>query len=320
MYFKMFRAGWPLLFFFTIFLLYSCQYISSSTLHTGKLDSISGLHVDTTQIDDKNTIPYLSKRWDSLQRNLFIFPVDSLHPTAAKVQRQLLKDSLRREFNKYPKHVFLTFDDGPLVGSTAIDSIARAKGIKVNTFLVGRHAHMSKNRKKDLERYKTNPYVACYNHSFTHAFNKFNTFYNNPAAAFADFEKNETELELQHKIVRLPGRNIWVYDDVRRIDLQNSSSTADLLHTNGYKIFGWDVEWRIHSLTGMPVQPLGEVYNRIRNYMNNKSSMKPNNVVLLMHDDMFQTQKGKQLLVQLIDSLQKQDYRFEFMEDYPIRY
>jgi len=259
-------------------------------------------------------------RWDSLQKDLFVFSIDSLHPIAIKVQKQILKDSLRKEFNKHPKHIFLTFDDGPLVGSAAIDSIARARRVKVNAFLVGRHANMSKSRKKDLDRYRTNPYIACYNHSFTHAFNKFNTFYNNPTAAFADFEKNETDLELQHKIVRLPGRNIWVYDDVRRIDLQNSSSTADLLHTNGYKIFGWDVEWRIQSATGTPVQPLSEVYNRIRNYMNNKSSMKPNNVVLLMHDDMFQTRKGKQLLTQLIDSLQKEDYKFEFMEDYPIKY
>jgi len=39
-----------------------------------------------------------------------------------------------------------------------------------------------------------------------------------------------------------------------------------------------------------------------------------------MHDDMFQTRKGKQLLLQLLDSLQKQDYKFEFIEDYPIKY
>ncbi|WP_240903103.1 polysaccharide deacetylase family protein [Sphingobacterium sp. SGG-5] len=319
MYLKLFRPKGLLLFFSAIFFLYSCQYSSSSTLHIEKLDSTTTLSMDTIPVVAKNASG-LSQRWDSLQRNLLVFPTDSLHPVAINIQKRILKDSLRQAFDTYPKHVFLTFDDGPLVGSAAIDSIARAKSVKISAFLVGRHAQMSKSRKKDIERYKTNPYVACYNHSFTHAGNKFNTFYNNPAAAFADFEKNETELELRQKVVRLPGRNIWVYDDVRRIDLQNSSGTADLLHTHGYRIFGWDVEWRIQRTTGVPVQPLNEVFNRIRNYMNNKSSMKPNNVVLLMHDDMFQTQKGKQLLVQLIDSLQKQNYTFEFMEDYPIRY
>jgi hypothetical protein len=54
--------------------------------------------------------------------------------------------------------------------------------------------------------------------------------------------------------------------------------------------------------------------------MGNKSSMTPNNVVLLMHDDMFQTQNGKYLLIQLLDGLTEDGYRFEFMEDYPIKY
>jgi len=54
--------------------------------------------------------------------------------------------------------------------------------------------------------------------------------------------------------------------------------------------------------------------------MNNKSSMVPNNVVFLMHDDMFQTQKGQQELSSLIDALEKDGYQFEFMQDYPIKY
>src|SRR5690606_15504466 len=243
-----FSAKGLLLFFFSVSFLYSCQYISSSTLPTDLLDTIDIVPVDTVPAIKKTTSK-LSSRWDSLQRNLLVFSIDSLQPVAINIQKRMLKDSLRRAFDNYPKHVFLTFDDGPLVGSAAIDSIARAKRVKVSAFLVGRHAQMSKRRKKDLERYKANPYVACYNHSFTHAGNKFNTFYNNPAAAFADFEKNETDLELRHKVARLPGRNIWVYDDVRRIDLQNSSGTADLLHAHGYRVFGWDVEWRIQPAT-----------------------------------------------------------------------
>lgn len=49
--------------------------------------------------------------------------------------------------------------------------------------------------------------------------------------------------------------------------------------------------------------------------------MEPNNVVLLMHDDMFQNKKGQQLLSALIDSIQiNTDYKFEFMRSYPFRY
>lgn len=238
-----------------------------------------------------------------------------------KNERKRLKDSVRSALDTFPKHVYLTFDDGPLRGSAAIDSIARLKNIKISAFLIGKHANMSKGLKRDFEKYVKNPLVGSYNHSYTHADNRFMTFYNNPAAAFADFEKNEHDLQLKHKIVRLPGRNIWIYDDVRRIDLTSGASTADMLYANGYKIFGWDVEWKINGLSGKPMQSVQEIYGRIKSYMNNKSSMEPNNVVLLMHDDMFQNKQGQKLLLNLIDSLQlNTDYKFEMMGDYPFRY
>lgn len=238
-----------------------------------------------------------------------------------RIEKRRIKDSVRMALDKKPKHIYFTFDDGPLLGSKAIDSIAKARNIKINAFLIGKHAFMSKGLKRDYQRYYDNPLVACYNHSYTHANNKFTTFYSNPIGAFNDFEKNEIDLQLKHKIVRLPGRNIWIYDDVRRIDLQSGASTADMLYGKGYKVFGWDVEWKIHGLTGKPMQSVHEIYTRICNYMNNKSSMEPNNVVLLMHDDMFQNKKGQQLLSSLIDTIQTStDYKFEFMQDYPFRY
>ncbi|MDF2477327.1 MAG: hypothetical protein K0S24_2810, partial [Sphingobacterium sp.] len=149
---------------------------------------------------------------------------------------------------------------------------------------------------------------------------QYSRFYNNPEKAFADFEKNEKDLNLQHKIVRLPGRNIWMYDDIRKIDLKNGSTTADMLHKNGYRIFGWDVEWRLNSITGNAIVSQEATLSHIRNFMNNKSSMVPNNVVFLMHDDMFQTKKGQQQLSSLIDALKSDGYQFELMQDYPIKY
>lgn len=274
------------------------------------------LEVQPVQIKDNS----LLTKWDSLQKNLLTFTVDSLKPIDLRAQKRKLKDSLRNEFNKKSKHVYLTFDDGPLVGSAAIDSISTAKNIKINAFLIGKHVNMSKGRKRDYQRYMDNKLVACYNHSYTHGLNRFNAFYSNPDGAFTDFQKNEDDLKLMHKIIRLPGRNIWIYDDVRKIDLQSGSSTADLLFSKGYKIYGWDVEWKMHGLTGKPIQSVGEIYHRIRNFMNNKSSQTPNNVVLLMHDDMFQNKKGQVLLSQLIDSLKAENYKFEFMGDYPVKY
>jgi len=295
----------------------SCKDFSNKVLGSGKEGSRDTLNEKLTQ---KEKVPVLLNKWDSLQKNQLHFTVDSLHPIPVKQQKRNLKDSLRRAFDTHPKHIYLTFDDGPLIGSAAIDSLAKEKNIKVSVFLIGKHANMSKGRKRDLQKYESNPLIACYNHSYTHANNQYSRFYNNPEKAFADFEKNEKDLNLQHKIVRLPGRNIWMYDDIRKIDLKNGSTTADMLHKNGYRIFGWDVEWRLNSITGNAIVSQEATLSHIRNFMNNKSSMVPNNVVFLMHDDMFQTKKGQQQLSSLIDALKSDGYQFELMQDYPIKY
>ena len=294
---------------------FSCDNLSSTVFGSQQVDSL----VERLEelIVEK---PTLHAKWDSLRDNKIVFHVDSLNPIPIKTQKQKLKDSLRREFDKHPKHLYLTFDDGPLVGSRAIDSIARAKKIKVNAFVVGRHSTMGKYRLRDLNLYIENPYVAVYNHSYTHGFNRLQTFYGDSHTAFEDFKKNEEIVAFDSKVARLPGRNIWLYDDERKIDIPNAAPTADLLFKDGYKIFGWDVEWRLNGVTGAPAVPLETVYARMVNFMNNKSSKEPNNVVFLMHDDMFQTRQGKKLLSDLIDKLIAKGYKFEFMEDYPIKY
>ncbi len=308
-----------------VFSLASCNgdMLSKAAGTFSKATSLNSVK-DTPEIESTKANGELTKRW----REPVIFPMDTLSVISKdsiakyiKIEKNRRRDSLRIALDKRPKHIYFTFDDGPLIGSRAIDSIVTAKKIKVSTFLVGRHRGMSKNLKLAFEKYETNPWIECYNHSFSHAKNKFTTFYSNPVGAFDDFAKNELDLHLKHKIVRMPGRNIWVYDDMRRIDIQSGASTADLLSGDGFKIFGWDVEWKIHGLTGKPIQTVDEIYTRLRNYMNNKSSMEPNNVVLLMHDDMFQARHGQKLLSNLIDTLQQNtDFSFEFMSTYPHRY
>lgn len=260
--------------------------------------------------------------WDSLQRDRMVFPaIDSLNHAGLKLAAMRMRDSIITELDKRDKHIYLTFDDGPLIGSRQIDSIVSAKNVKISTFLIGKHVHMSRKLKRDFQRYMENPLIACYNHSYSHAGNRFHAFYSNPDLALADFEKCEVDLGLSDKIIRMPGRNIWLFDDVRRVDLSSGSQAADLLAVNGFKIYGWDVEWNISEVTGDPVQSVEAIYTRINNRLGNKSTLKPNNVVLLMHDDMFQSAKGQDQLSKLIDLLQRHDdYKFEFIENYPVKY
>jgi len=313
-----FQASSILLFLLSLL---SCNPIVGST--SGKLteDIIQNNPEELVSTEQKDSV-LLMDLLDSLNLNKMVFPaVDSVNQISPKQAKQLLRDSIYQELNKKEKHIYLTFDDGPLIGSSAIDSIITSKNTKISTFLVGKHASMSKRLMRDFDRYLHNPLVECYNHSYTHAGNKFHVFYSNPDLAVADFEKCEISLGLKHKIVRMPGRNIWLFDNVRRVDLTSGAQTADLLGANGYRIYGWDVEWKINGLSGKPVQTVPQIYTRIKTMLGNKSTLKPNNIVLLMHDDMFQSKPGQNLLSGLIDSLkQHKDYKFEFIGNYPIKY
>ena len=121
--------------------------------------------------------------------------------------------------------------------------------------------------------------------------------------------------------MRLPGRNVGAFNGTRRVEKDSSAYTADLLVEHGYRIFGWDLEWRLNGHTGSSDQTVGQVFNRIKTRMGNKTSVVPNNVVLLLHDDMFQNPNSVNKLSALLDSLSTlQDYSFEFIEDYPKRY
>src|SRR5690606_38662564 len=103
----------------------------------------------------------LTALWDSLQRGQMVFAVDSVDRLSSKEAKQRLRDSIITELNKHKKHIYLAFDDGPLIGSAYIDSIVTAKGVKMSAFLVGKHAQMSKKLHRDFQRYMDTPLVAC---------------------------------------------------------------------------------------------------------------------------------------------------------------
>jgi len=304
---------------------FSCR---DGTIRAADADR-DGVVVDTLPQAVRDTVPLADGRLAKRLKEPIIVPqTDSLNPIGrdsvaryVKRERKRIRDSVHAELDKLPKHVYFTFDDGPLPGSAAVDSIATAKNIKISAFLVGLHADMSGGLRRDFEKYRDNPLVECYNHSYTHARGHYEDFYRNPENACADFGKNQAGLGLEYKIARLPGRNIWRYGDVSRPDVGNGVRTADMLCADGYEIYGWDVEWKLRASAEDPVRSVDEIYSSIRRCMAGKKSMEANNVVLLMHDSMFQSRKNQQLLSALIDSIQTgTDYRFEFMRSYPYRY
>lgn len=216
------------------------------------------------------------------------------------------------------KYIYFTFDDGPLQGSENIDSVILAEKLKVSVFLVGEHAQKSKALGQFAAMYEGNPYIEVYNHSFTHAHDKYKLFYSDPAGVLADIRKNEQLLKLKYKIVRMPGRNMWRLGSRKRDDGASGKAAADLLAANGYKVYGWDLEWAHHPKDGTPVQSVADMKKAITDMLDNRNSFTPGHVVLLIHDEMFQQKWEKSELKQLIDLLkQNEQYVFEHMRFYP---
>jgi peptidoglycan/xylan/chitin deacetylase (PgdA/CDA1 family) len=216
------------------------------------------------------------------------------------------------------KYIYFTFDDGPLHGSENIDSVILSERLKISVFLVGEHVEKSPQLDKYYKMYEQNPFVEAYNHSYTHANLKYELYYRNPENVLADIRKNEQLLNLKFKIVRLPGRNMWRIGDRKRDDQVSGSSAADLLAKNGYKIFGWDLEWQHNDKNGIPVQTVDEMIKEIDSRIEGGHTFTKDHIVILLHDQMFEKSWEKSELKQLIDKLRTREYYiFEHIRFYP---
>ncbi|SIN80432.1 polysaccharide deacetylase family protein [Chitinophaga niabensis] len=211
------------------------------------------------------------------------------------------------------KYIYLTFDDGPLKGSENIDSVVLAERLKISVFLVGEHVEESRKFMGYYNMYEQNPFIESYNHSFTHAHNKYKEFYSNAQNVLADIQKNEQALHLHFKIVRLPGRNIWRIGSRVKDDGPSGKAAADLLAANGFSLIGWDLEWQHKDADATPIQTVDQMTREIETRL-----ATGDHLVVLLHDEMFQKKWEESELHQLIDNLRKhENYVFEHVRFYP---
>ena len=214
------------------------------------------------------------------------------------------------------KVVYLTFDDGPLAPSPYLTDIIHEKQIKMSEFAVGLHALMNKSFMRHLDAMKHSPYIEVLNHSYSHAYGKYQSFYGQPNAAAEDIIGNEEKLGLLTKIVRMPGRDIWATDSIKHGWTQSGGKTAQILFDKGFKIYGWDMEWE-HFGSTLPKQSPTQLVQIIDDMFKYKTSHTPNHVVVLGHDEMMLKEKGRQDLRLIIDMLKERGYIFEFISNYP---
>ncbi|KMQ68639.1 xylanase [Chryseobacterium sp. FH2] len=213
--------------------------------------------------------------------------------------------------------IYLTFDDGPNQGTENLLRILNKRNVCATAFLVGKHAYGSKRQKDDLELLRKDPLIELANHSFTHAHNKYTDFYKNGDAVVRDFDIAKDSLKLYDKIARTPGRNIWRLKNINETDLKSSTEAANKLKMAGYKVIGWDLEWKPSNkmaLKGNHEAMLKKVDSIFFNDLEKTSR----HLVFLTHDQYLTDADSINELDMFIEKLQKTNrFVFRKISDYP---
>ena len=225
------------------------------------------------------------------------------------------------KYDSSKRYIFLTWDDSPQPpGTVNCKAVFQAEGIKATFFSVGFN-QVGPWKKRLIDSIRNGyPQFLLANHSFSHGFNdKYSKFYA-PAmtdSALNDFLKNEKELKVPVKIIRLPGNNTWAsYGTIT--GQKANSELVKKLDSLGYKIVGWDLEWGQQGKKKEPRESVDEMVKRINQKFEDGSTNQANAIVILSHDRLFEKKQFADSLSKFI-SILKLDKRnvFETIDHYP---
>lgn len=224
--------------------------------------------------------------------------------------------------------IYLTFDDGPFDGTPNVLLALDKTNVKATFFLVGLHAEkLRKKHSSTLKELKKTKNILLANHSYSHAYGKYASFYKNADTVIDDLVRNKKSI-LQYEsfwkrlftsningdIVRLPGRNVWILDEFEYFDMPDVKNISGDLSKSNFKIYGWDIEW--HMKKGNPANGFQKVVNQIDYSLKNHNTKSTNKCVILMHDRMFYSKKNRGQLINFINLLKIKGYKFETLSDY----
>jgi len=215
------------------------------------------------------------------------------------------------------KHIYLSFDDGPILGTSNCIRICSNHKVAATFFEVGFHQSRSKEGQKLYQEIRQNDSLfALCNHSYSHAYGKYLPFYHHPKEAFADFMQAKELLLPKNNILRLPGNNAWNTLEVRRA----SGLVRPLVHeldSANFNIIGWDMEWRFNK-KGKPIKSPEVIAALADSILRLNQTVTKNHLVILMHDHMFREPADSIKLDKFIALLkQNPHYRFEKLTHYP---
>jgi len=213
--------------------------------------------------------------------------------------------------------IYLSFDDGPLKGTSNCIDVCLNEHTPATFFEVGIHQAKSALTKKLSYRILYNDSIFVLgNHSYTHANSEYLYFYHNPKMAFNDFLRAKRRLSFRNNIVRLPGNNAWNTANVKYA----SNLVKPLVHkldSAGFNIIGWDVEWKF-NIYGRPLNSSQFLIKKIDSAFIKHETRTKNHLVLLMHDYMFGTTADSIKLVSMIAMLKSNpNYELRKLSQYP---
>lgn len=220
--------------------------------------------------------------------------------------------------------VYLTFDDGPLPGTSVILDVIESENVPAAMFMVGAHAMASKENRALVARARTLPLVRLGNHSYSHANNRYKDYYSDTEAVVADMLRANKVLGLSPPVdARMPGRDVFRLPNISKDDLgmnaaqyEREQVDFEFVAASGFRLYGWDHEW-VHDGTGKPVQSVETLVSEIDHLFAYNRFTKRGKMILLMHDQMFQDRfDGRAKLTALITALKQRGYVFGRIDRY----
>lgn len=213
--------------------------------------------------------------------------------------------------------VYLTVDDGPSKGSRQLYELVDSEQVKVNLFIVGRHAVRADSAGDLFRKWRKDSLMLVCNHSYSHAGGHYRQYYDDPFSVMKDFDLNKDTLQLENDIARMPGRNYWRLGKVRCGDIPSGAEAADSLAAHGYRVFGWDLEWKCDSLPGAGITTGKEMLTRAEKMLRDGKTLFSNNMVILLHDPEFAEEGFCNEVRAFIRLARQRGYKIAHLTEYP---
>ncbi|MEO5561873.1 MAG: polysaccharide deacetylase family protein [Chitinophagaceae bacterium] len=240
-------------------------------------------------------------------------------------------DSLKRSFGKSippkavakkqpkkKKKIYLTFDDGPNKGTQNVLDIVQQENVPATFFIVGEHVFASLEQARTWDSLQHADNIEICNHSYTHAHNRYEKFYQNPDSVVKDIDLTQEKLHLDNNIVRAPGRNSWRIDSIRITDIKKSRAAMDSLQNAGFVVMGWDLEWHYDPKTLIVKNTADELLNQVDSIFIKGRTKTTDHLVLLAHDQVYHNAEDSLQLRQFVQKLKlKDEYELSLVSSYP---